>query len=66
VVISIGDQNREHAYIAYFIVIAITGKVAVINPDLARRLDTDSITCRGEDFCDFDVANDDVGYVQNT
>lgn len=46
--------------------VPVTGNIDVVNPNLVSRLDTHSITNFGEDFGDFDIANDDVALLKNT
>lgn len=48
----------------YFVVVLVSGKIDVIDPDVGRKLDTDSVN-RGQTFLDFEVSDDDILLPQN-
>jgi hypothetical protein len=46
--------------------ISIARQINMVDPDLGSRLYSDSIACFGEDFGNFDVSDNDVGYINDT
>ena len=47
------------------VVVAVAGEVDVVDPDVRRGLDADGVARRGENLGDLEVAQDDVGLVQD-
>lgn len=48
------------------VVIQVTGKIQMVNPNLVCLLNANGVTSRREDFGDGDVANDDIIGTINT
>jgi hypothetical protein len=52
--------NVEETIVVVLVMVAVRGKVNVVNPDLGRLLDTDGITSTGEHLGDLEVTDDNV------
>lgn len=48
----------------YFVVVLVSGKIDMIDPDVGRKLDTDSVN-RGQTFLDLEISDDDILLPQN-
>lgn len=60
------QKSRKLLNVQILVVIQVTRKIQMVNPNLVCLLNANGVTSRREDFGDGDVANDDIIGTINT